>query len=80
MEVIERPEGGYDAHCPELSLTARGRFAEEAIDRLKEMVFSAMSGGFDGVMPDIKPPDIIRKIVAENERCFIYLPRRPRMH
>ncbi|MCX6355012.1 MAG: hypothetical protein NTZ78_08935 [Candidatus Aureabacteria bacterium] len=80
MEISEKPDGSYEAHCPELSLTAHGRFAEDAIDRLKELVFSSMAGSFDGALPEVKAPDLLKGILANNTHCYLYLPSHPRIH
>lgn len=80
MEVTERSDGSYEARCPELSLSAQGRVAEEAIDRLKDLVFSSMTGGFDSVMPEPRAPDMIRAILAHHKHCYLYLPPHPHVH
>jgi hypothetical protein len=80
MEISEKNDGSYEAHCPELSLTAHGHFAEEAIDRLKELVFSSMAGGFDSALLETKSPDMLRGILADNKKCYLCVPHHPRVH
>lgn len=74
MEIAEQPDGSYEARCPELSLSAHGRFSEEAIDRLKEMVFSSMAGGFDSSFAETRPHDHLHAVLARNRDCYLFLP------
>jgi hypothetical protein len=80
MEIAEQPDGSFEAHCPELSLSARGRFSEEAIDRLKEMVFSSMAGGFDSSFTETRPFDLLHTILSRNHTCFLFLPPDRQVH
>lgn len=80
MEVAEQPDGSYEANCPELSLSARGRLSEEAIDRLKEMVFSSMAGGFDSSFTETRPFDLVHTILSGNRTCYLFLPSERTVH
>jgi hypothetical protein len=75
VEVDEKADGTYEAHCPELLLTAKGRFADEAVDRLKELVFSSVSSGFDSAFSPPSPsPDLLKTILAAHRNCYLHLP------
>ncbi|MDD5555849.1 MAG: hypothetical protein PHN82_01230 [bacterium] len=80
VEVDEREDGIFEAHCPELSLSAKGRFAEEAVDRLKEMVFASVGGNFDATV--LSPPDTdqLKPILARHKHCYLYMPPGRRAH
>ncbi len=80
MEIAEQPDGSFEANCPELSLTARGRYSEEAIDRLKEKVFSSMAGGFDSSFMEKRPFDLVHAILSRNRSCYLFLPSGRQAH
>lgn len=80
MEISEQPDGSYEANCPELSLSASGRFSEEAIDKLKEMVFSSMAGGFDSSFTETRPFDIVHTILSHHRTCYLFLPPGRQVH
>jgi hypothetical protein len=80
IEITERPCGDYEARCPELSLDALGRSPDEAIDRLKELVFSSMSGGFDSPFPESKSVDLLYSILSRNRHCYLHFPPDLRVH
>lgn len=80
MEIAEQPDGSFEAHCPELSLSAHGRFSEEAIDKLKEMVFSSMAGGFDSSFTETRPFDLVHTILSRHRSCYLYLPLERQVH
>lgn len=80
MEVTEKPDGSYEAHCPELSMSASGRYAEEAVDKLKEIVFSSMSDGFDLAFTEENSSEQLFNILAQNKQCFLHIPREPQIH
>jgi hypothetical protein len=72
IEVAEKPGGDYEARCPELSLEAYGKSPDEAIDRLKELAFSSMSGGFDSPFPESRSFDMLCAILARNKNCYLH--------
>lgn len=75
VEVDEKADGSYEAHCPELSISAIGRHADEAVERLKDIVFSSMSGGFDSNFCLGHPPrDAIQTILAAHRECYLHVP------
>lgn len=75
MEVTERHDGSFEARCPELSVSAHGQFADEAIENLKEIVFSSMADGFDMSFDQADSSEILRGVLARNRQCYIHIPR-----
>jgi hypothetical protein len=80
IEVTERPAGVFEARCPELLLEASGRSPDEAVDKLKELVFSSMSGGFDSPFQVGKSADLLYSILAENRHCYLHFPPEMQVH
>jgi hypothetical protein len=80
IEIMERPGGDFEAKCPELSLDTRGKSPDEAVDRLKELVFSSMSGGFDSHFPESKSVNQLCAILAQNRHCYLHFPIDVRVH
>ena len=80
VEIREKLDGSFEARCPELSLSARGRHAEEAIDRLKETVFSSLSDGFDASFEEAHYSETIEHILTQNPHCYLTIPRDPQAH
>ncbi len=80
IEIAEQPGGNYEARCPELSLSATGGSADEASDRLKELVFSSVNGGFDSPFPEGKPVDLLYSILASNRHCYLHFPPDMQVH
>lgn len=80
IEVTERPGGEFEARCPELLLDASGGSPDEAIDKLKELVFSSMSGGFDSLSLGGKSVDLLYSVLADNRHCYLHFPPEMQVH
>jgi hypothetical protein len=80
IEVTEKPGGEFVAHCPELLIEASGRSPDEAVDKLKELVFSSMSGGFDSLSMGSKSVDMLYSVLADNRHCYLHFPPEMQVH
>jgi hypothetical protein len=80
IEITEKSGGEFKARCPELLLEASGRSPDEAVDKLKELVFSSMSGGFDSPYLGGKSVDLLYSVLADNRHCYLHFPPEMQVH
>ena len=80
MEIKEKIDGSFEAHCPELSISARGRYEEEAMDKLKEQDIASLLDSFDTASDKSKDMETIERIVTQNPHCYLSIPRDPQVH
>ncbi|MEJ2745045.1 MAG: hypothetical protein P8123_05075 [bacterium] len=80
IEVTEKPGGEFVARCPELLLEVSGRSSDEVVDKLKELVFSSMSGGFDSLSMGNKSVDMLYSVLADNRHCYLHFPSEMQVH
>ncbi len=80
MEIKEKIDGSFEAHCPELSISVQGRYAEEVMDKLKEQVFSSLLDSFHTAPDKSSDMETIGRIVTQNPHCYLSIPRDPQVH
>jgi hypothetical protein len=80
VEIRERRDGSFEAHCPELAISARGRYAEEAVDNLQQTVLSSLSEGFNVSFYETNNLKAIEDILMQNPHCYFAVPQDPQVH
>ena len=80
IDIDFRPDGQFEASCPEMGLSASAETLDEVFDKLKNLVMFHISNSEDAGISTVDEEQITRQLnLAFKDKNFC-LPRNPKIH
>ncbi|MCK9554938.1 hypothetical protein M0R36_03850 [bacterium] len=80
IKVSQKEGSGFEVHCPELGVSARGSNFEEAVDKIKNMISFLLFDSPAGEINFEEIADILEDISESTQEQTFFLPKNNRLH
>jgi len=80
IEVRSQGEGEYQAFCPEIGISCRGRSLEEVLERIRNLVVFYFSAVQEANMSADEQAELARQLSLYLKGKNLFLPPDPKIH
>lgn len=80
IEVRGQTHGEYQAYCPEVGVSCRGRSLEDVLKRITDLLSFYFSAVEDGEMPTEEKVELTKRLSVYLKGKNLFVPRDPKIH
>jgi len=80
IEVRGYDDGEYQAYCPEVGISCRGRSLEDVLERIKDLLSFYFSAIDDANVPAKEQAELTRQLSLCLKGKNLFVPRDPKVH
>lgn len=80
IEVRGDEEGEYQAYCPDVGVSCRGRSLEDVLERITDLLTLCFSAVSDAEMPVEEQRELAKQLSLQLKGKNLFLPRNPKVH
>jgi len=80
IEVRRYDDGEYQAYCPDMGVSCRGRSLEDVLERIKDLLSFYFSAIDESDMPFEEQADLRRELSLYLKGKNLFVPRDPKVH
>ena len=80
IEVRGQEDGEYQAYCPEVGVSCRGRSLQDVLERITDLLVFYFSSVSDADLPGEARTELTRRLNLYLKGKNLFVPRNPKVH